>query len=66
MEFQDEDRICFQSHYFLDDESARKLSYLNARARTTTNKEKGRSLVMRANSLVYRGYLCQLEKVGEL
>ena len=60
MEFPDEDRFWFQSHYFLDADSAPMLSELITRARSTTNKEKARHILMRADCLVYRGYLSQL------
>ena len=65
MEFEAEDLTCFKNHYFFDDESARQLSHLIGRARSTTNNEKARHLLMRADTLVYRGYLSQLEKVDE-
>ena len=65
MEIQDEDRICFKSHYFLDDESARLLSEQITRARSRTNKEKARLLLLRADTLVDRGYISQREKVGK-
>ena len=65
MEFQDEDRIFFKSHYLLDDETEQKLSELFKRARSTSNKEQARCLLMRADTLVNRGYLAQLGKLGE-
>ena len=65
MEFEDEDRICFKNHYFLDADSAQKLSYHITRAPSTTNKENARDLLMRTDTLVYRRYLSQIDKVGE-
>ena len=66
MEFQDEDRICFKYHYYLSDESARKLSELIKSARSTTNKEKAKHLLSSADTFVYREYLTQRWKVDDL
>ena len=66
MDCEDEDRICFKYHYYLRDESARKLSELIQRARSTTNKQEPRHLLSRADTLIYREYLTQRWKVGDL
>ena len=65
MQFQDEDPIYFKSNYILDDETQQKFSELIKRARNTTSKEQARRLLKRADSLAYRGYIAQLEMIGE-
>ena len=57
MKLEDEDRFCFIYHYYLSDESARKLSQLIKRAGSTTNKEAALLLMSRADSVVYKEYL---------
>ena len=66
MEFEEEDRICCKGHYFLDDASARRLSDLITGAPSTTNNDKAKHILMRADTLAYRGYLSQVEKVVDL
>ena len=57
MEFQDEDQICFKSHYFLDEKIEQKLSEINKSASSTTNKEQVTGLLTRADTLAYKAYL---------
>ena len=51
MDFDDEDRICFKSLYYLDDLIHQKISELIERARTATNKHRARRLLAWADSL---------------
>ena len=56
MDFDDENRISFKTHYQLDDQTHQQLTELMQRARTTTNKDQASSLLDWADSLAYRYY----------
>ena len=65
MDFDDEDRICFKSLDYLDDETHQKITELIQRARTTTNKQQARSLLSWADSMTYNAVIAVIEMVGE-
>ena len=63
MEFEDSDMICFKYHYYLSNESARRLSELFNTARSTANKEEARHLMSRLDTFLYRECLAAGDKV---
>ena len=66
MDFRNEDLECFKSHYYLDAETHQKILEISERARTATNKHRARRLLDWADSLAYKGYIAQIELVGEI
>ena len=65
MDFGDEEGECFKSHYNLDDASHQKITELIERARSTTNKHRGRRLLDWADSMTYNAVIAVIEMVGE-
>ena len=65
MDFRDEDREFFKSHYYLDDETHQKITELIKRAPTTTKKHQARLLLDWADSLTYKAIIAEIEMVGE-
>ena len=66
MDFRHEERECFISHYYLDDETHQKILEIIERDRTTTNKHRARGLLDWPDSIEYKGYIAQIELVGEI
>ena len=65
MDFRDEERECFKSHYYLDDETHQKILEILERARTATNKNRASRLLDWADSLTYNAIIVLIEMVGE-
>ena len=65
MDFREEDRECFKSHYYLDDGAHQKITALIKRARTTTNKNQARCLLDWADSLRYKAIIAEIEMGAE-
>ena len=57
MDFDDEVRICFKTHYYLDDETYQKITELIKTARTTINYHQSKRQLVWADSLASKGYI---------
>ena len=65
MDFRDEERECFKSHYYLVDETHQKILEIIERARSTTNKHRARRLLNWSDSLTYNAVIAEIDMVGE-
>ena len=60
------DPLCVNYRFILNDENSRKFTDLLTRARATPNKEEARHVRTKADTIVFRDLLSQLDKIGAL